>query len=101
MCIKNANELTVIPPTLVTSTYFCVPDIGRYDLFAVLSTEIISSAKTRQYVHIGISREHSPKGGGSITEQLVASLTGLYLTKQEDMLLFVCTETSESKPVVQ
>ena len=33
--------------------------------------------------------------GGMITVPLVSSLTGL--TRQENMLLFVCTETTESK----
>ena len=37
--------------------------------------------------------------GGRITVPLVSSLTGL--TRQENMLLFVCTETTESKRVQQ
>ena len=36
---------------------------------------------------------------GRITVWLVSSLTGLPLTKQENMLIFVGTETTESKPV--
>ena len=30
---------------------------------------------------------------------LISSLTGLDLTKHENMLLFACTENTESKPV--
>ena len=30
---------------------------------------------------------------------LVSSLTGLDLTMQENMLLFLCTETTEHKPI--
>ena len=37
--------------------------------------------------------------GGSITVLLVSSLTWLDLTKQHNMLLFVCSETFESKLV--
>ena len=37
--------------------------------------------------------------GGRITVGLVSRLTGLDLIKQENMLLFVCSETTESKPV--
>ena len=36
--------------------------------------------------------------GGMITKRLLSSLTELDLTKQENMLLFVCSETTESKP---
>ena len=38
---------------------------------------------------------------GRITAQPVSRLTGMVLTKQENMLLFLCTETTESKPVKQ
>ena len=37
--------------------------------------------------------------GGRISVLVVSSLTGLDLTKHENMLLFVCTETTEPKPV--
>ena len=37
--------------------------------------------------------------GERITVKLVYLLTGLDLTTHESMLLFVCTETTESKPV--
>ena len=37
--------------------------------------------------------------GGSKTVQLVSSLTGLDLTKKENMLLFVCSDAVESKLV--
>ena len=39
--------------------------------------------------------------GGSNTEQLVSTLTGLESTEIENMLLFVCNRTTESKPVKQ
>ena len=36
-----------------------------------------------------------------MTVRLVSRLTGMDLTKQVNMLLFACTETSKSKPVKQ
>ena len=36
---------------------------------------------------------------GRISEQLVLSLTGLNMTKHENILLFRCTQTTESKAV--
>ena len=37
--------------------------------------------------------------GGRITAGQVSSLNGLDLTKQENVLFFTCTETTESEPV--
>ena len=38
--------------------------------------------------------------GGRITVWLASRLTGLDSTKQQNTLLFGCTETSQAKPVV-
>ena len=39
--------------------------------------------------------------GGRITVRLVSILTLLDLTKQENIMLFVCAETTQCKPVKQ
>ena len=51
------------------------------------------------YYRYGITSNACYTFGGRITVRLVSSLTGLDLTKQENMLFFVYTETTESKSV--
>ena len=82
-----------------------VPNVMGIGLWSPALDEIGNSVRGLQFCQVNNLRRHlynrtlSILGGSVTVVGLVFSLAGLDLTKQENVLLYACTVTTEFRPV--